>query len=458
MDTPHKKSLREVLPKKTTGIRRSRAKNDSLKKDEIETDQPNHSLPASSARTDSYRLREFSQRGSSKKSRFIVLGISGIIVLFVGGTILFQHATINVQTRTEEALINDPQTIVALANTGDRQTLDENNTASSSTKTTPVYFGLIQKTISATTSVKSSGTKKVSQKAAGQITIYNNFSSANQPLVTSTRFETKDGKIYKLDKAVTVPGLKGGTPGTITVSVTAEAGGEDYNIPATDFTIPGFKGGAKYTKIYGKSTSPMTGGLIGDQPVVTADDKTKAEQVLKDSLAEEIGKLTNNQIPPGYILLDGAQLISYNDSKQTVGNANVATLTQSAVVTLVLLDRSSLGQYLVKGAITDYRGEPVDIKIADNLKVTVNTKEKLDLDTTQKISLSLKGKATLIWILDKEDLKKALAGLTEKSYPAALAKFPSISKSSISFTPPWFRYLPKNINRITVTTDTDPSN
>lgn len=456
MDAPHKKSLREVLPKKSGGPRRTKAKSDNLKREETDTEEVGSSS-VSTSRPDSYRLREFNQRGSSKKSRFIMLGIGGVIVLFVAGTVLFQHATVNIQTRTEEAIINEAQTITALANTGGNPQVDE--TASSSPKTAAVYFGLIQKTVSATTSVKSSDTKKVSQKATGQITIYNNFSSAAQPLVAGTRFSTKDGKIYKLDKAVTVPGLKGSTPGTITVAVTADTGGESHNIPASDFTLPGLKGGAKYTKIYGKSTAPMTGGLVGDQPVITTDDKNKAEQGLKESLAEEVGKLTNNQIPPGYILLDGAQLISYNDSKQTAtGDATSATLTQSAVVTLVLLDRTSLSQYLVKGAITDYRGEPVDIKSADNLKVTVNTKEKLDLDSTQKISLSLKGKATLIWILDKEDLKKALAGLTEKSYPAALAKFPSISKSSVSFTPPWFRYLPKNINRITVAADTDPSN
>lgn len=458
MDAPHKKSLREVLPKKTAGLRRPRTKSDNLKKDDNEEMEETTSSLAGATRQNSYRLREFNERGSSKKSRFLVLGIGGIIVLFVAGTILFQHATINVQTRTEEAIINDPQTIVALANTGGATPTDDTQTASSSTKTNPVYFGLIQKTVSATTSVNSSGTKKVSQKATGQITIYNNFSSATQQLVAGTRFATKDGKIFKLDKAVTVPGLKGSTAGTITVAVTADGGGEAYNIPASDFTLPGLKGSAKYTKIYGKSTAPMTGGLVGDQPVITAEDKTKAEQSLKDSLSEEVSKLTNNQIPPGYILLDGAQLTNYTDSKQVAGGGTTAILTQSAVVTLVLLDRASLSQYLVRGAVTDYQGEPVDIKSADNLKVTINTKDKLNLDTTQKISLSLKGKATLIWILDKEDLKKALAGLTEKSYPAALAKFPSISKSSISFTPPWFRYLPKNINRITVVADTDPSN
>jgi len=97
---------------------------------------------------------------------------------------------------------------------------------------------------------KSTGQGKDEQMAKGIITIINNFSSAPQILVANTRFETPDGKIFRLDSRIVIPGatMKNGKlePSSIDVNVTAATSGPEYNIIACNdnckFTIPGFKG------------------------------------------------------------------------------------------------------------------------------------------------------------------------------------------------------------------------
>lgn len=54
----------------------------------------------------------------------------------------------------------------------------------------------------------STGIKQVSKRAGGQIVIYNAFTSQPQSLVSGTRLQTPDGKIYHLDKSIVIPGAK----------------------------------------------------------------------------------------------------------------------------------------------------------------------------------------------------------------------------------------------------------
>ncbi|NMB92510.1 MAG: hypothetical protein GYA31_02720 [Parcubacteria group bacterium] len=101
---------------------------------------------------------------------------------------------------------------------------------------------------------KSTGQGKDESKAKGVITIINNYSTSPQILVATTRFETSDGKIFRLDSRIVIPGAttKDGVlqPASIDVNVTADQPGPDYNIPACTepckFTIPGFKGTDKF--------------------------------------------------------------------------------------------------------------------------------------------------------------------------------------------------------------------
>jgi len=134
------------------------------------------------------------------------------------------------------------------------------------------------------------------QKATGNVVIYNTFSSSEQSLVATTRLESSDGKIFRISKGVTVPGMTSdGNPGAVEVQVVADEAGEAYNIGPSDFTIPGFKGNPKFGKFSAKSSEPMRGGASGGGsgiPTVSeADLKTaseQAERIFRDRFESEL--------------------------------------------------------------------------------------------------------------------------------------------------------------------------
>ncbi len=72
-----------------------------------------------------------------------------------------------------------------------------------------------------------------SAKAGGEVTI-SNSSGVPQQLVATTRLQTADGKLFRLQRAVTVP-----ANGSVTGSVLADEAGAQYAIGPSSFTIPG---------------------------------------------------------------------------------------------------------------------------------------------------------------------------------------------------------------------------
>ncbi len=90
------------------------------------------------------------------------------------------------------------------------------------------------------------------QKAKGFITIYSNLPSP-QKIVPSSRFLSAQGLIFRIDENILVP-----ANGNITVSVTADNFGSEYKIGPSTFSMPGFVGTEKYTKIYGQSYQSMS--------------------------------------------------------------------------------------------------------------------------------------------------------------------------------------------------------
>src|SRR3989344_9506234 len=89
--------------------------------------------------------------------------------------------------------------------------------------------------------------KDVSLSAKGTAIIYTSYSSATQRLDINTRLEGSNGKIYKTEKTVVVPGMKGAVPGSIEVGIYGAETGEEYNSGPLDFKIFGFKGTPKYS-------------------------------------------------------------------------------------------------------------------------------------------------------------------------------------------------------------------
>lgn len=97
-------------------------------------------------------------------------------------------------------------------------------------------------------------------RAFGVMTIYNK-QSAPQRLIKNTRFESPEGVVFRITQgSVTVPAMKDGAPGMLSVTIFADETGAKYNIQPTTFKIPGIKGTVAYDLVYGQSAQAMVGG------------------------------------------------------------------------------------------------------------------------------------------------------------------------------------------------------
>jgi hypothetical protein len=320
-------------------------------------------------------------------------------------------------------------------------------------------YQVINSSRTASTSVPASGTKQVSLSAMGAATNYNAFSTASQDLVATTRFEAPDGKMYRIHANVTVPGATKAadgslTPGTVTATLYADKPGADYNRTApTQFTIPGFKGDAKFTKFYAQATV-VSGGLVGLQPAVSTADLATAEGALKQGLSQAMNDMVQSQVPKEYVAVPGTLQVSYNDIVQTPGPNNTAVLSQTANASADVIRSTDLASAIAKQTVQGYAGEAVTFADASQISIALATSSK----ATGAISLTLSGSPKLVWQFDPNALQQALIGKPKAQFETILKTFaPAITCSTetpcqASIRPFWGTTFPGNAAKIQVIT------
>ncbi|PIR45340.1 MAG: hypothetical protein COV09_01980 [Candidatus Vogelbacteria bacterium CG10_big_fil_rev_8_21_14_0_10_50_13] len=306
--------------------------------------------------------------------------------------------------------------------------------------------------------VPASGTETVSRKANGLITIYNNHNEQAQKLVANTRFETPDGKIFRIQDQITVPGAKltdgQQVPGSIEVRVYADQAGSVYNIGPAEFTIPGFKGDPRFDKFYARSTAGMTGGFEGQIKKVSEADKAEAILELKEILKGRLLAEAKTQSPANFILFDDAYFITYEEVlNETLGeNASVdqAEVALRGTFYGILFNREDLSFKVAEEQIPNFNGRPLLIKNLDQMKFALLNREEITGPEVDQISFTLEGNAHLVWQFNQEEMITKLSQAPKDSYQAIFAQFPSIKEASLSFFPPWSNELPDNRDRIKV--------
>ena len=295
------------------------------------------------------------------------------------------------------------------------------------------------------------GEKEIKTKARGRIVIYNAFSSEDQLLVRRTRFETPDGKIYRISEQIIVPGaeIKDGkiAPSSVEAEIFADQPGEEYNIGLTDFIIPGFKGTARYSKFYARSKTPLEGGFSGTARVVSDKDAEEAKTLLKSKLAEEIIREYKKQIPENFILFEGAYETSYEEALFTpligeIGENLTTALTANFKGILIK------NEYFSKALVKAYLGADFIEKAAAADIDQVN--KKIISQDFEKGEIILEiNNVRLIWHFNESELKNNLmAG--NKSFNEIFGAYDEIERAELVFWPSWWRRVPNNAERINI--------
>src|SRR3989344_4213558 len=304
--------------------------------------------------------------------------------------------------------------------------------------------------------VKAEGMVSVKERSSGTIMITNRYSKTSQKLVANTRFESSTGKIYRIREAVTIPGytVANGaiTPGELTVTVTADQPGPDYNGTLSTFTIPGFKGDPRFETIVAQAKIPFIGGFIGDRKVVNSQARSAAGDELVRQLKERLLIEAISQTPDGYVWYPNSVFwrLSEEVTDDVALGEEEVSITRQVELVAPIFSRAELSQVLARQFALTYDEVPVLIENLEQFNFRL-IGQVPDPDRVPELNFTLSGEGVLVWQFESSSLKHDLLGRAAGDYQAVFVKYPSIVSSSATFSPLWLRHFTTDPKRIILT-------
>ena len=423
--------LQDIKPLTSTGRRgvitelKSKDEYSSSPRINPEQNQPRYTPPSSPNNRDEFENGESSPR-KSKKAIWIVT-ILALGVLFVAISFMFKGAVVEVVPKSQHVKIED--TFVA-KNGGDDNELT---------------FEVVEMKEEASRAIDATETKEVSRKATGKITLFNK-TTTSQPLKIDTRLETKDGKIFKTDKAITVPAGKTVSgkvvPGQIEVAVTADQAGDEYNIGASDFVIFGFKGTSKADKFSGQSKASMTGGFKGVEADIKEEDRTALKEQLSEELKASLLSKVSAQVPAEFIYYDEGIFFTPAQTLLVTKVDGKVNATLSGSLSIILFNEGKITRDIAKETVTEYDNEDIVLQGLKSMKFSLKNKESINPKEAKDISFTLSGEADFVWSVDTDTLRDQLVGKKKKEFTTILSSFTSIESAEVSINPIWMTSFP----------------
>ena len=296
-----------------------------------------------------------------------------------------------------------------------------------------------------------SGKEMDERRAEGTLRVYNNHSGLPQTLVTNTRFVSAGGKLFRSTKSVLIPGKSGSEPGYADVVVRAVEPGLDYNInEVTKFSIPGLQGTPMYANIYAENREPITGGFIGELPVITATDIETAREILLLSLTESAKKEMMENAPD---FVFNEEMMDINVITEFV-RPEVGEKYESFDYLLKIevrsfaFKRSDIEDFLKDILLSQLKEENVNLMFAGKeiWSESLTFDYEADLRGMDDGSISLKIDASAIaYPVIREDLiKNEIVGMTIDEARIALADYDRIDRVEITPRPSWLKRIPSS--------------
>ena len=299
-------------------------------------------------------------------------------------------------------------------------------------------------------------TKTLSESASGTVILYNTYSTAPYKLAVNTRLETPGGKIYRISSGVSIPGYKKSgttvTPGSIEVKAVASEAGEAGNLERSDFTLPGLKNTAQYSKIYARSKTAFTGGVTGTMYVVPQESAEAAFSTLEEKLRASLSAKAKVQVPDGYIYYEGATIFTPGAAVDApYSKEQEVPLALSGTLTAYLLKEETVISAMAKKFVSQYSGEGVHIPKLRDLAVVMAESAKPEKNGI--LTFSLSGETPIVWDVDSKAIAEVLAGNKKSDFDTLLTDVVGIDSAITVIKPFWKQSFPKESKRITVSVE-----
>ena len=384
------------------------------------------------------------QDGTKKKKNHLV-GLVVVLIIAISGVVgisfMMGGAEITFQPRSQQPNLNAAITAYPEQRTGE------------------LTYEILSLSASAEREVTAAGEENVQERATGSIEVINTNQQPQQ-LVVNTRFESPEGRIYRLTEGVTVPRAvqdgDGLIPGTISVSVVAEEVGEEYNIPSTvRFTIPGFAEGGftqLFESVYAENRNPIQGGFDGVRFAIEDNEQQRARQELQLDLRAQLLERIRNEIPLDFVLYEEAIKFEFVALPPVEYGGDLVTLKEEATLHAPIFQQTILAEYLANASVLGYNGEPVRIDGLHDLSFSYQNPNEIPDNLTEATALpfTLVGRPMIVWTFDIEEFKNQIAGEHKNSLRLVIDAFPAIREAEARIQPFWQQSFPEDLDKITV--------
>ncbi len=368
------------------------------------------------------------------------------VVLLIAASVIslpvvFSDTTINIKPVVTKAIFTD-----AAFNTF----LSSSDTTSTDENAGMLTYSVVEWDANAKEVLEPTGREEVKSKASGMITVYNEYTTGKQRLIKNTRFETEDGRVYRVRESIMVPGKTGSTPGTLDVRVYADEAGDSYNLESGNLTLPGLKSlPDMYTDIYAKVKTPISGGFVGERAVVSEESKSLATETLKDRIRENVMSEVQSRIPEDTRYFDTGVYIDFLDTNESEVDGKVE-IVESATVRVLVFNKVDFAQTLSMGvAGNPSKGYPI-IRDISKLDISLSEQSSDEEADVESIKLIVNGDADFIWNFNQEDLIRDLAGKQREALLTVLTGYPTIDEAEAIIRPFWKSTFPKSPNDFTI--------
>lgn len=304
----------------------------------------------------------------------------------------------------------------------------------------------------ATRSVPATGLVDATDRASGVIVVSNLYSAKPQRLITNTRFETADGKVYRIHAPITIPGYttrnSQKVAGTIEATVYADQPGDTYNKDSATFKLPGLKGSTQYDLITATLKGALSGGFVGKRATVEKSVRDQAVAEMKAELDRTLREKILASQPPASLILQDSITIRYVEQPDVGADGN-ATLTIDGTALAPSFPSDVFAREL-GGRAKVTSDAPLAIQNSNDIQFAHG--ETTQLESGGPISFTLTGVGHLRSVFSERGFAEDLAGKTRDEVVSVQTAYSALSgPAKITVRPFWLSSLPKNPERITVT-------
>jgi len=303
------------------------------------------------------------------------------------------------------------------------------------------------------------GKKHITESATGKITIYNECSTGPRLLVVNTRFLSKEGKIFKINKSVSINGFTKPEdktiPGSAVVEVVAEKPGESYNIGKTSFTIPKLQGTWLYECLYARSADSMSGGIDKEVLYFSDSDYLTAKEKLTKIVKEKNEQEFSDKMSDKYELLE---YLEQSEEVKAKDNLKVGDITDNFQMTVSVKTGALL---ITKSNLDNLINEKINSELDSDIELVKGSRKyevgEISKNENEEISIPVSVSQDSIAKIDLAKIKSEIAGKNESELRKYFVNVKGIKSTDVGFWPFWVNKIPSSLDKINITVDINNS-